>query len=283
VGPGYGRAMIAAALRGEAPDAPEHRRWAAPASRPTGEVIRVFDHEPDLLAGVPRQDVDALRCRALARRVSLEPGPWTPPSGPAERFRESLGLLVLDGLMTRSLAVEGRDCPELVGAGDVLRPWDGAEDLSSVEHAASWRVLTATSLAVLDARFARAVCTAPSVMSSLLSRSVARSRTLAFHLAIAHVRHADVRILLLLWHLADRWGRVTPDGTVLPLPVTHELLAHLVCMRRPTASTALQQLKREGRIARHPGGGWLLLGPPPVLNAAADGEAAKPSATSSPA
>jgi CRP-like cAMP-binding protein len=89
------------------------------------------------------------------------------------------------------------------------------------------------------------------------------SRTLAFHLAIVHVRHAETRLHLLLWHLADRWGRVTPQGVHLPLALTHERLAHLVCMRRPTASTALQRLSKAGELRRMRDGTWLLTGTPP--------------------
>ena len=30
---------------------------------------------------------------------------------------------------------------------------------------------------------------------------------------------------MLLWYLAERWGRVTPDGVIVPLRLTHETLA----------------------------------------------------------
>ncbi len=103
-------------------------------------------------------------------------------------------------------------------------------------------------------------------MSNLLSRSVQRSRALAFHLAIAHVRHAETRLHMLLWHLADRWGRVTPAGVHVPLALTHETLAHLVCMRRPTASTALQRLRCAGDIDRRRDGTWVLTRTPPSFD-----------------
>jgi hypothetical protein len=45
--------------------------------------------------------------------------------------------------------------------------------------------------------------------------------------------------------------------------------AHLACMRRPTASTALQRLSREGEVLRRVDGTWLLLGGPPQTPAAA--------------
>jgi CRP/FNR family transcriptional regulator, cyclic AMP receptor protein len=89
-----------------------------------------------------------------------------------------------------------------------------------------------------------------------------RSRTLAVNMAIAHYQRTDRRLLLLLWHLADRWGRVTPEGIRLPLPVTHQLLADLVAARRPSVSSGLQRLAREGLVSRA-GDGWVLHGEPP--------------------
>ncbi len=53
-------------------------------------------------------------------------------------------------------------------------------------------------------------------------------------------------MLLLLWHLADRSGRVTPDGIHLPLRLSHDLLSDLVASRRPSVTTGLARLKREG-------------------------------------
>jgi CRP-like cAMP-binding protein len=84
------------------------------------------------------------------------------------------------------------------------------------------------------------------------------------------VRGADRRVLLLLWLLADRWGRVTPRGVTLPLRLTHSTIAHLVCMGRPTVSATLGRLTREGEVRRRPDGTWLLTGSPPdVADAAA--------------
>jgi len=46
-------------------------------------------------------------------------------------------------------------------------------------------------------------------------------------------------VLLALWLLADRWGRATPDGTVLSLALTHELLGQLTGARRSPAADRL--------------------------------------------
>jgi CRP/FNR family transcriptional regulator, cyclic AMP receptor protein len=77
-----------------------------------------------------------------------------------------------------------------------------------------------------------------------------RARHLAVNMAIAHYPRIDHRLLLLLWHLADRWGRVTAAGTRIPLRLTHALLADLVAARRTSVTTALAQLEDEGHLYR---------------------------------
>lgn len=66
-----------------------------------------------------------------------------------------------------------------------------------------------------------------------------RARHFAINMAIAHYPRTDRRLLLLLWHLAHRWGRVMPDGIHLPLRLTHDLLSDLVASRRPSVTTGL--------------------------------------------
>ena len=66
--------------------------------------------------------------------------------------------------------------------------------------------------------------------------------------------------MLLFWHLADRWGRVRPDGIVVPLPVTHDVIAQVVGAQRPTVTGALQRLALSGKLRRRPDRTWLLAG-----------------------
>jgi hypothetical protein len=91
----------------------------------------------------------------LAPRLQVARGPWAPRPQDA-RFAGALGLLVLDGLVIRTICVQGRDCAELVGAGDLLRPWETAQD-GLVEGPCTWRVLEPTTLAILDRQRGRVV------------------------------------------------------------------------------------------------------------------------------
>jgi hypothetical protein len=227
--------------------------------------VKVFEADPDLLAYLDPPTARLVRDRGIAESLLLEEGTWMPPTehelGPG-----SIGLLVLDGLLTRTVRFDGLESPELIGAGDLLRPWEDSEPAGSLEFETEWRVLDRATVALLDERFANRVCRVPGITPRLLSRAIERSRWLSFQLAIAHVRRAEARIVMLLWHLADRWGRVTPRGVVVPLRLTHATIARLVCMRRPTVSATLARLVRTGELERNDDGTWTLTGAPPDLS-----------------
>jgi CRP/FNR family transcriptional regulator, cyclic AMP receptor protein len=227
---------------------------AAPARDQVEDRVHVFDADPDLLAGIDARDADLLRHHATALQQVVWPGPWTPP--PYDP-RTTAGFLVIDGLIVRTLRVAGCTCPELLGPGDLLRPWGAPAGSLAGETAFVAR--QPTRLAVLDAPFTMLAARWPSIMVALLSRSAERSGALAHTLAIVHMRRADERLEACLWHLADRFGRVTPDGVHIPLRLTHELLAQLTCMRRPSASSALGRLYESGRVVRRSDGTWLLV------------------------
>ena len=55
---------------------------------------------------------------------------------------------------------------------------------------------------------------------------------------------------------------VRSDGTVLRLRLTHTVLADLVAARRPTVTTALSELARQG-LVRTDGETWVLPGEAP--------------------
>ena len=135
-----------------------------------------------------------------------------------------------------------------------------------VAVASEWRVMQRATVALLDEQFADRVCRVSGLTAALLGRAFQRVRWFAFHAALAQVRRAEPRLLLLLWHMADRWGRVTPEGIHVPLKLTHGFLASLVCMRRPSVSAALVALARDGELRRNADRTWLLTGEPPRLD-----------------
>lgn len=229
---------------------------------PARDLIRVFDLDPDLLEGIAEPVAGQLRSRLLTRCSWAEPGPWEPTVPESERVGH-FGLLVIDGLLARTLCLAGRESSEVVGPGDLLRPWEGDDLAASVDTDSEWRVLMPTTFAVLDGAFAARTARWPTIAAQLLARSARRCRALVHQATIAHVRHAETRVLLALWHLADRWGVVTADGVRVPVPLTHQLLAQITCLQRPTVSAAVGQLVAAGTISRSSSGEWLLHDEPP--------------------
>ena len=240
-----------------APAAAPPARLQAFARRPI-EAVRLPDADPSLLGTIPAPLAAAAREQLVARTVRLDTGQWDPrPSVLDGDFHQWLGLLVLDGLIVRSVDVEGLRCCELLGPGDVLRPWDEDGGVTLVTQA-TWRVLEDAKLALLDQAFARRACRWPSVTAELLRRTMSRSRSLSISLAITQARRADVRVRGLFRHLADRWGRVTPRGVVLTANLTHSVISQLTGLRRPTVSLTLAELERAGEIVRVSKDTWLI-------------------------
>ena len=229
-------------------------------------VVRVLDEDPGLAASLDDAERAVAAQHLVAAELKVSRGPWT-IEHPLGQTRGDLGFLVLDGLLVRETVIGRHTTAELLGAGDLLRPWDHhGEELPDAPIATrhAWRVLQPTRLAVLDARFAALCSRLPPVSAELLSRSLRRSRLLGLLLALSAMPRLDARLLALLWHLADRWGTVGPDGTLVPLRLTHATLAQLVGAQRPSVTSALTSLEQRGLLTRLPhGGGWLLLGDPP--------------------
>jgi len=106
----------------------------------------------------------------------------------------------------------------------------------------------------------------PELAASLVCRAVDRSRSTAFSFALTNLPHLEQRLLGLLWALADRWGRVRPDGVLVPLPLDHEVLGRLVSARRPSISRTTGQLTERGLLRRTTERHWILTGDPPSLS-----------------
>jgi CRP/FNR family cyclic AMP-dependent transcriptional regulator len=96
------------------------------------------------------------------------------------------------------------------------------------------------------------------VLTRLTVRALRRSHDLAWQSAIRNQTRVDHRIHRLLWHYADRWGRVTRDGVSLDLPLTHESMGKLVGAHRPSVTSAIGMLERGGLLHRPSHGTWLL-------------------------
>ncbi len=206
---------------------------------------RVLDDDPDLGAQLSRADHAHARKAAVAPCTRLQPGTWHPVT----QDRHALGLLVLDGALARYASIDGHHGVELVGPGDLLRPWD-TDDTGTAAFVEAWEILATTRIALLDANFSSAVSRWPGIVAELVARSVLRSGALVRHRAVARLPHLESRVLLVLWDIADRWGHVERDGVSLSLPITQRLLADLVSASRQRVNAALAELVQTGRVER---------------------------------
>lgn len=210
----------------------------------------MLDEDPDLGRGLEGPKRAEVQARAVARLVRLAPGEADVTSL-VSAGEDDLGALVLDGLLARNVLLGGRSSIELLGREDLLRPGDDLADPQSLRATVTWTVMQPTRLAVLDQRFARRIAPwLPAIAPVLLERAVRRARLLTLRLSIIEMRRIEDRLLLLLWHVADRWGRVQRDGVCLPFRLTHDVLGRAVCAHRSSVTTALNRLLRKGALSR---------------------------------
>ena len=231
------------------------------ASDQTG--ISLLDADPALAAAVPPEDLDAARSMLRVRRLTLTPGVWELPAG----VDRALGLMVVGGLILREHIGEADGQVGLLGPGDI------ADVRPVAQGRERWRVVRRASVAVVDARLLLAGRRWPRLFVALTRRLFDMNQEQVTINGMLALPRVEERLLALLSHCAERWGRATPAGLVVDLPLTHLVLGRLVAARRPTVSLALGALVAEGRLSRDADGCWVL-----PLDADADGAAASASA-----
>lgn len=247
-----------------------HPMWGAPAiarhhgifdagrmenaveSRPAAGVIDLLAWDPDLAEAFGHGDADSVP-RLPVLVAHLPRGPWR---APRRAENGALGLLVLDGLIVRRVRYGRSACTELVGPGDLLRPWFKETD-GVIPAQASWKVAEPAHVALLNGSVASACASSQALVAELLDRSVARTRRQGVLGAIMATKRIDERVLLVLSHLAERYGTVTGAGVLIGLPLTHALIAELIGARRPSVTTGLSELRASGAVQRSKDG-WIL-------------------------
>jgi CRP/FNR family transcriptional regulator, cyclic AMP receptor protein len=224
--------------------------------------VHLLDLAPELADEMTPERAALARRHLLVRMERIAAGTWSPE---ADVFgaRGGLGLLITDGFAVRRVSLGRRAASELLAAGDVLRPWEDDGEHAAYPFSASLRVVEPLVIGVLDARVTQRLVHFPEIVSSLMGAVMRRSRRVVGHLVIAQMTSVELRIHVALWHLADRFGRVRPDGIAVPIRLTQEMLGHIVGARRPSVTVGLGRLVEQGLVEPLPGGGWLLKGDPP--------------------
>jgi CRP-like cAMP-binding protein len=227
------------------------------------DLVRLLDADPELGDRLAPEELERANHQLVAEVVRVPTGRWD-AAGTLDPGGTPLGLMILDGLLLRDLDLGRRASTEVLGFGDILRPWDADSAASELPLVARWTVLEPLRLALLDERFLHVAVRFPRVVDALFARSARRQRGLAVRLVVNQLVRLEDRLLLALWALAERWGRVTPDGVLVPMGLTHSALARLVGARRPSVTSALGDLARD-RLLERTEDGWLLRGDPAHL------------------
>jgi len=180
---------------------------------------------PWLTRAMSEEERAEATARALAPMFTVARGPWEPP---LLSDTQAWGILVLEGVLARRASIRGHFATELMGPGDVVRPWTYAGPLAPIAAEATFIAHSSITIGLLDEQFAEAAAPWPHIAAGLIDEAVDRTRRLALALAVRHAVRVEERLLLTMWQLADRWGAVGPGGTVIRLPaVTHALLAEI--------------------------------------------------------
>jgi CRP-like cAMP-binding protein len=225
-------------------------------------TVRLLDADPDLLEGFDEETASEAKAKVAASVRTVKPGHWTPK---ADEFgcRGGFGLLILEGFIARRVALADRGCVELLGQESLLQPWLDDGEFAVMPFGYSFTVLERTRIAVLDEAVARELCRWPVVVRNLMTRALERSRHLAGHLTLTTFPRVETRLMVLLWHLGERYGRMTPEGVKVQLPLSHELLGDMIAARRPSVTTAFGRLEEQGLVLSQGRRQWLLRGDRP--------------------
>jgi CRP/FNR family transcriptional regulator, cyclic AMP receptor protein len=247
-------------------------------SRTAFGVVALPDEDPDLFWAVEGHLADEVRSAARAHVLTWETDEAVAPP-PAATAPGAYGMLILEGALVIRFELGRYSRAEILGEGDLTRPWVELPGDVTPTAASDWRPLKRTRLAVLDCSFSNRVAPFPQVADALMARLVLRSRRLHMQMIAASQRAIEDRLLLVLWLLAERWGIVHPEGVRVALPLTHDLLGALIGARRPSTSTAIGRLRDDGRLSADRRHGFVLHGRPPGGYALSPGAGPSPSAS----
>jgi CRP-like cAMP-binding protein len=179
------------------------------------------------------------------------------PAGSRRQIRDLMraeGLLVESGvLVVRACSPSARQVVVAeAGAGSVLLAPGERERVQALTD--SW--VTVLPRAPLEELLA-----IPRVATMLFRalRTAVRLRQDATSY-LANLHHVD-RVRLKLLQLAEQFGRVSPEGIRLEVPLTHDLLADMVGSARETVTRCLDELQRGGFVVRDGHSYRLLISP----------------------
>lgn len=224
---------------------------------PAGQ-IPLLDLNPDLVETLSPSELQAVRRAWRVPLVSVQRG-WCDLdhcSAVEEPHGQLLGAVVVEGLLIGETRLADQVSAQLFGPGDLLNACP--EPDSSVAEVHALFATAPTLLALLDDRYLAATRHWPRLAGRFLTQALRQADRAYQHHAIAQLTRVEDRLLAVFAHLADRFGRVGRDGVLIDLPLTHEIIGHLVGARRPTVSLGVKGLVAKGLLNRRSDGTWVL-------------------------
>ena len=110
------------------------------------------------------------------------------------------------------------------------------------------RAATDAEVLVLARPLDEVLCADAALGAWLLRALAAAVADRELSVAIALEPRLERRLILKLRQLADRWGKVTPEGVRLDLRVTHQELADMIGGARESVTVALGRLQDQGEV-----------------------------------
>lgn len=192
----------------------------------------------DLFAGIESQVLRVL-VGGLARRPIQVGGGWAISEGDAACAVLLRGRLALDfdasGSALRTIG--------LVEEGDVLvRPGSGGGSSPALRC----RAIEESEVLLVDAATLARWMTVPQLAANVVRVLSAQVADRELAISIALETRVERRLLLKVRQLAERFGRVTPEGVRLDLRLTHQQLAEMVGAVRESVTIALRSLAEQG-------------------------------------
>jgi CRP-like cAMP-binding protein len=231
--------------------------FAATEAHPT-RYLALLDIEPELGADLPPDE------RVKAQKLAVAPAVEV-PSGEVDleavvdvpsRRGTAFALMVAEGVLIRDVLLGGRVATQLLGPGDIVDLRGEGE--SSLPTGMRLTAAEGARVALLDDRFLAASRRWPWLAGRLIERTGRQVERGAVQQAISQLGRVELRLLGLMWHLADRFGMMTRDGVIIRLDLTHEALGRLAGAARPTVTLALKVLAADGHLVRRADSSWLL-------------------------
>lgn len=231
--------------------------WSDPEGQETRtSVVSLAAVMPDVMSRIPEDDRRLAERALLAPRLSARGKDLINVLAAAPR--DAFGFLVVDGVVLKETTLATRSALEVLTAGDMLAPVS-TEALEPGARAVSRYVAHGrVSLAVLGDRFRAASRRWPAVGDDLHDRLAKQTHRASAHLAMLHASRVEDRIILLFADLGERCGRMTTDGVVVDINLTHDIIGRLVGAQRPTVTLALQTLAGAGSLCRAGKDRWMI-------------------------